>query len=135
MANVKVRINRTEMAQLLSSSEMRRELESRAFVITATAVPYSGVDTGRLITSMSHRVEPADGRLVAVLGSGAGDNVDSVSYASWHWADRPDPAARPERDEIRGRSVPHPTKPAPTRPYTHALEDLGVEYTVKGFEA
>jgi hypothetical protein len=123
--------------ELLHSAEMRRVLDGAAFTITAHAVPFSGVDTGRLINSMGHTTKSDGTSFVATLGSGAQDGVNAVWYASYHWADRPDPSARPDQAEVRGRKIDHPTRKAPTRPYTQALRQLGIRFTVNpgGFES
>lgn len=125
---------------LMTSRQWRQTLDSAAFVITAHAVPYSGVDTGRLTQSMGHSVEqdlPA-GHLVARLGSGLGDGAMPVSYWSFHWADRPAPGQESmpvETAHLPHR--PHPTKPAPTQPYSHAMRELGIQYQVEpgGYES
>ena len=124
--------------ELATSAELRDYLNAMAFTITAHAVPHSGVDTGRLIGSMSHAIKTDSGSFVAVLGSGTGDGVDAVYYAAPHWAGRTDPSAdKPATDEVRGRRIPHPTKPGPTKPYSKAMRELGITYTVEpgGFEA
>jgi hypothetical protein len=123
--------------ELFHSPELRRVLDGAAFTVTAHAVPHSGVDSGRLIASMGHATKSDGKTLTATLGSGAQDGVGAVWYASYHWADRPDPGARPNQAEVRGRAIEHPTKPAPTRPYVKALRELGVRFTVSpgGFES
>lgn len=122
--------------EMLTSPEMRRELERLAFTITAHAVPHVGVDTGRLINSMGHRVEIEDGRAVAYLGSGAQDGVEPVYYAIPHWSGRPDPEGRRAGRPEKRKRIPHPTRPAPTTPYKKAFQELGITYTVEpgGFE-
>jgi hypothetical protein len=123
--------------ELLTSPELRRALDALAFTITAHAVPHSGVDTGRLINSMGHRIDREDGRLVAYLGSGAQDGVQPVYYAAPHWAGRPDPNGRRATRPEKRKRIPHATRQAPTKPYTKAMQELGVEYTVEpgGFES
>ena len=124
---------------LATSKGMEQKLNAIAFTITAHAVPHSGVDTGRLINSMNHRVEEDAGELRAVLGSNAADaSTEAVEYASFHFANRKDPGApaiKPKR--ITRRRIPHPTKKAPTLPYSKAMKELGINYTVEagGFEA
>lgn len=123
--------------QLATSLGMKEVLDALAFTITAHAVPHSGVDTGRLIASMGHKTEKDGDSLVARLGSGVADGVEPVWYSSYHWADREPPGGPPtDRREIR-RHIPHPTKPAPTRPYAKAMQELGIVYTVNpgGYES
>lgn len=122
---------------LMTGVEMRRHLDRLGFTITAHAVPHTGVDTGRLVNSMGHVVEDAGDSLVLRCGSGGHDGVQPVWYALPHWAkERPDPRA-PRTPELRGRRIPHPTRPAPTRPWTRALRELGIDYHVPpgGIEA
>lgn len=134
----RVEFHDDELTRLATSREMRRTLDELAFIVTAHAVPHSGVDTGRLVNSMDHRVEVVDGHAEAVLGSNASTGGDPVEYAAPHWADRADPAmAGRKSPELRGRAIPHPTKPAPTLPYSKALTELGIAFTVEpgGFES
>lgn len=123
-------INQDALEALFTSSGMRKVLDGIAFTITAHAIPHTGVDTGRLLNSMSHRVEKSGDHLEAVLGSGAGDGVEPVWYASYHWAAQEDPGVRPSGPEIR-KHIPHPTKPAPTRPYSKAMDEIGIDYDVE----
>ena len=136
MADVVVTIPDGALEDLFSSREFRNALNKIAFTITAHAVPHSGVDTGRLINSMGHRVEDVDGHLEAVLGSGAGDGVEPVWYASYHWAAQADPTARPDGRDIR-KHIPHVTKPSPTLPYSKAMDELGINYDIEpgGFKS
>ena len=122
---------------LLTSREFRRELDRMAFRITAHAIPHSGVDTGRLINSISHSVKIDNGTLVARLGSGQGDGTEAVWYWSWHWAKQAPPVPAPRTAEVRGRKIPHPPRPAPTKPYTKALRELGIPFTIEpgGYES
>jgi hypothetical protein len=123
---------------LLTSGGMRQTLDGLCFTITAHAVPHSGVDTGRLINSMGHKIVELDGELVAKLGSGATDGVQPVAYWAQHWAgrDAPNQASLPATDES-GPRRPHTTRPAPTKPYTKALSELGINAHVEpgGFES
>ena len=137
MSGVKVTWHEEGERDLARSRDLRQALDRMAFRITAHAIPHSGVDTGRLINSMSHTVKLDGGVLTAFLGSGLGDGVEPVWYWSWHWAKQAPPTPAPKTDEIRGRRIPHPTKPAPTRPYTKALRELGIPFTVEpgGFES
>jgi hypothetical protein len=133
-------VNQGAVNSFATSRPMRQMLDGIAFTVTAHAVPYSGVDTGRLIGSMTHTVTETDGQLVAYLGSGVGDGTTPVYYWAYHWAGRPAPdqdsLAKPGPGETLP-SRPHPTKPSPTRPYKSAMDDLNVTYTVNpgGFES
>jgi hypothetical protein len=129
MAAVELRWNEDGERALFKSAELRQVLDAAAFTITAHAVPHSGVDTGRLINSMSHRIEWDGETLAAYLGSGQGDGVEPVWYSTYHWAGEAPPNGVPRTREIR-RRIPHPTKPAPTRPYTKSLAELGIEFTI-----
>lgn len=112
------------------SQQLRRLLDAASFTITAHAVPHVGVDTGRLINSMGHKVTSDGTSLVARLGSGVQDGVAPVWYWTWHWAKQPPPGGAPSTKETRGRRIPHPTRPAPTRPYSKALRELGITFTI-----
>lgn len=135
----KVTWNTDGANELGTSRDMRRVLDAAAFTITAHAIPHVGVDTGRLVNSLDHDITNGKSSLVAFLGSNAGQaGVDAVEYASWHLANRPDAArATTGRREIRRKSIPHPTKKAPTRPYAKALNELGITFTIEpgGFES
>lgn len=124
---------------LATSKGMRQKLDAISFTITAHAIPHSGVDTGRLINSLNHRVEEDSGELVAVLGSNAADpGTEAVEYASFHFANRRDPGAPAlTKKRLTRRRIPHPTKKAPTLPYSKAMRELGINYNVEpgGFES
>jgi hypothetical protein len=124
--------------ELLNSRGLRQKLDAVAFTITAHAVPHSGVDTGRLINSMGHTVKTDNGQLVAYLGSGLQDGTQPVFYWSYHWAGRaaPNQESLPKStDSLPKRE--HPTRPGPTRPYSKALRELGINAHINpgGFES
>ena len=114
---------------LLDSQAVYEWADLLGFQITAHAVPHSGVDTGRLTTSMSHRVDVTGDDLVITLGSGVADGVEGVEYALPHWANVKDDRPHTKQAEIRKR-IPHPTRPAPTKPWSKALAELGIDYTI-----
>ena len=116
--------------QMLSSNDWRQHLERIGFTITGAAVPHSGVDTGALMQSMGHRVESGVDGLELVLGSGAATGVQEIWYAAPHWAKRKPLMSRPAGAKSRKRR-PHPTKPAPTLPWTKALGSLSIPFTVE----
>lgn len=116
--------------QMLSSNDWRQHLERIGFTITGAAVPHSGVDTGALMQSMGHRVESGVEGLELVLGSGAATGVQEIWYAAPHWAKRKPLMSRPAGAKSRKRR-PHPTKPAPTLPWTKALGSLSIPFTVE----
>jgi hypothetical protein len=122
--------------QLLTSAEFRRFLDRIGFMIVGHAVPHSGVDTGALVQSMGHRVEVTDDGCELVLGSGAATGVEEIWYAAPHWAKQKPTKPRPANAKSRKRR-PHPTKAAPTKPWSKALRALGIDYTVEpgGFES
>lgn len=124
-----------EERRLFRSTAWRKTLDRIAFTITGHAVPYSGVDTGALTQSLSHRVEPgSDGALEAVLGSGAATETAEVWYAAPHFAGRKPTIPKPLQ-VLRRRKRAHPTKKAPTRPYASAMRALGIAFTVEEFES
>ena len=116
--------------QMLSSNDWRQHLERIGFTITGAAVPHSGVDTGALMQSMGHRVESGVDGLELVLGSGAATGVQEIWYAAPHWAKRKPLMSRPAGAKSRKRR-PHPTKAAPTLPWTKALGSLSIPFTVE----
>lgn len=124
--------------ELARSAGMKAVLDRIAFTITAHAIPHSGVDTGRLVNSMDHGTDVEDGTMVAYLGSNAGQPfTQPVEYADYHWAKKKAPDhVRRIANRLR-KSIPHPTKKAPTLPYKRAMDELGISYTVEpgGFEA
>lgn len=123
---------------LARSAGLKAVLDAIAFTITAHAVPHSGVDTGRLVNSMDHGIDTEDGTLVAYLGSNAGQpGAQPVEYADYHWADKEAPDHVRRIGKRLRKSIPHPTRKAPTRPYKKAMDELGIVYTVEpgGFEA
>ena len=129
----RVEFSEEEAHKLLRSPGMRRFLDKLGFQIVGTAVPYSGVDTGRLINSMSHIVEVEGEDLVLRCGSGTADGVEGPVYAWWHWGGiAPPTGEKDDRRVLRGRRIPHATKPGPTRPFTNALRQLGITYTNHG---
>jgi hypothetical protein len=135
MTEQRTTINQAAFDAFCTSDDLRKVLDAAAFTITAHAVPHSGVDTGRLINSMGHEVEAVDGVLEAHLGSGLGDGVMPVHYWAYHWAGVP----APDQDRLPkpgpGESLPsrqNAPKASPTRPYSKALNELGVTYTVDG---
>jgi hypothetical protein len=122
--------------ELLTGTQWRRFLDSLGFTIVGQAVPFSGVDTGALVQSMGHRVEPGkNGGLELVLGSGASTGTREIWYAAAHWAGQRNQLP-PERRVSRRRRA-HPTRPGPTKPWSRALNALGITYTVEpgGFES
>jgi hypothetical protein len=131
----RVTVKDEAVVELVSGREMRRLLNAFGFQLTGTAVPYSGVDTGRLVNSMGHRVELRGDRLVTVCGSGAADHAEAVWHGWYHWGAVPPPpgeGANIYGDQIREPRRDHPTKPGPTRPWSSALRELGWSYTVTG---
>jgi hypothetical protein len=138
MSTDDVRIEYDKLAErdLLTSSEFRRFLDRLGFTIVGHAVPHSGVDTGALTQSMGHRVEMTDDGCELVLGSGAATGVEEIWYAAPHWAKQKPTVPRPAHAKSRKRR-PHPTKPAPTKPWSKAMNALGISYTVEpgGFES
>ncbi len=130
MDDVSIEYDSMMEKQMLSSNDWRQYLERIGFTITGAAVPHSGVDTGALVQSMGHRVEPGVDGHELVLGSGAATGVQEIWYAAPHWAKRKPTLARPAGAKSRKRR-PHPTKPAPTLPWTKALSSLGISFTVE----
>ncbi len=122
--------------EMMRSAAWRQFLDRLGFTIVGHAVPHSGVDTGALVQSMGHRIEDGVNGSELVLGSGAATGVQEVWYAAPHWAKQKPQVARPVNAKSRKRR-PHPTKPAPTKPWTKALRALGVPFTVEpgGFES
>lgn len=136
MDDVTVEYDKIAEKQLLTSPEFRRFLNRLGFTIVGHAVPHSGVDTGSLVQSMGHRVEDTADGPELVLGSGAATGVQEIWYAAPHWAKKKPLIPRPANAKSR-KKRPHPTKPAPTRPWTKAMKALGISYTVEpgGFES
>lgn len=136
MTVTKVELHEDGVRELLNSPGLRRHLDRLCFLITGHAIPHSGVDTGALTGSMSHQIEQEDGVLVGRMGSGAADGVAEVWYAAPHWADRKPTIAAPMQRGKRVK-VPHPTTPAPSKPYSKAMRALGIRFTVEpgGFES
>lgn len=134
--SVHVKYHEDAEKALFSSRPWRQFLDRIGFAITGHAIPYSGVDTGALVGSMSHDVEVEDGRFIVTMGSGARDGVPEVWYAAPHWAKKQPTIPAPSWT-VRRKRVPHPTKPAPTRPWAKALRALGIDYQVEpgGYEA
>jgi hypothetical protein len=121
---------------LLTGRQWRRFLDGLGYTIVGHAIPHSGVDTGMLVQSMGHRVEPGEGgHLELVLGSGAATGVREIWYAAAHWADKP-PTLPPD-GAVKRKRRDHPTRPAPTRPWSKALRALGITYNVEpgGYES
>lgn len=116
--------------QILHGAAWRQQLERLGFMIVGAAVPHSGVDTGALIQSMGHRVEDGGSGLELVLGSGAATGVQEIWYAAPHWAKQKPTTPKPGGAKSRKRR-PHPTKPAPTLPWTKALTSLRIPFTVE----
>lgn len=111
---------------LRNSKQIRDHLDSLAFLITSHAIPHSGFATGRLVSSMGHRIDREQGGLVAILGSGAAADVRAVSYAGDNWSGVHDPSVPPEQQldpPIRNNP-----KPVPTTPYKKAMDALGIRY-------
>jgi hypothetical protein len=132
---VRVTVNQKGVDQFAQSPGVRQLLDALAFTITAHAVPHSGVDTGRLVGSMSHRVVPVDGVLEAQLGSGAADDVNPVYYWAYNWAGEPAPNQEQLPKPGPGERLPSrqtQPRPTPTRPYTKALDELGIDYRNDG---
>jgi hypothetical protein len=136
MDDVSIEYDQIAERQLLGSPEFRRFLDRLGFTIVGHAVPHSGVDTGALMQSMGHRIEDTPDGPELVLGSGAATGVQEIWYAAPHWAKKKPLIPRPANARSR-KKRPHPTKPAPTRPWTKAMKALGVPYTVEpgGFES
>jgi hypothetical protein len=136
MDDVSIEYDQIAERQLLGSPEFRRFLDRLGFTIVGHAVPHSGVDTGALMQSMGHRIEDTPDGPELVLGSGAVTGVQEIWYAAPHWAKKKPLIPRPANARSR-KKRPHPTKPAPTRPWTKAMKALGVPYTVEpgGFES
>lgn len=122
--------------ELMRSAAWRQYLDRLGFTIVGHAVPHSGVDTGALMQSMGHRIEDGVNGSELVLGSGSATGVQEIWYAAPHWAKRKPLVPRPANAKSRKRR-PHPTRPAPTKPWTKALRALGVPFTVEpgGFES
>lgn len=130
MAEIDVTFHADGLRALATGSAMRQYLDAVAFTITAHAIPHSGVDTGRLVNSMSHGLHTEGDTLVVRLGSGEGDGVQPVWYAPVNWAgDRAAP--KPATAEIpRKRPRNHQPRPTPTKPYVRALRELGITFQV-----
>lgn len=136
MADVRVTYHQAVEADLFTSSTWRNYLTKVGFTIVSHAVTETGVDTGALRGSMGFRIERGDEASELYLGSGAEPGVDEIWYAAPHWAKQP-PMTPPPALRARRKSRPHPTKPAPTKPWTKALKKLGIAYEVEpgGFES
>lgn len=138
MGRVVVKYDKAVERELFHSTGWRAHLDRIGFTITGHAIPHVGVDTGALINSLGHAVEDSEDRshLVAVLGSGTADGTDPIYYAAPHLAGRADPNGKkaPEQRVSRPKR-PHPTKKAPTLPYSKAMRELGITYEVEEFES
>lgn len=132
MSTEDIRIDYDSMIekQMLLDPAFRNHLERLGFTIAGAAVPHSGVDTGALIQSIGHRVESGVEGLELVLGSGAATGVQEIWYAAPHWAKQKPTMPKPANAKSRKRR-PHPTKKAPTLPFTKALGSLGIPFTVE----
>jgi hypothetical protein len=121
---------------LFTSKAWRRHLDRLGFTIVGHAVPHSGVDSGALVQSMGHAVEVGDDGYELILGSGSATGTAEIWYAAPHWAKQRPLLPKPANARSRKRR-PHPTKPAPTRPWTKAMQALGIPYIVEpgGFES
>jgi hypothetical protein len=136
MASFEITYDEIAEREMMKSSAWRQFLDRLGFTIVGHAVPHSGVDTGALMQSMGHRVEDNGGGAELVLGSGAATGVQEIWYAAPHWAKQKPTMPRPLNAKSR-KKRPHPTKPAPTKPWTKAMRALGVPFTVEpgGFES
>lgn len=136
MASFEIEYDELAEREMMRSSAWRTFLDRLGFTIVGHAVPHSGVDTGALMQSMGHRIEDGKDGSELVLGSGAATGVQEIWYAAPHWAKQRPLVPRPVNAKSRKRR-PHPTKPAPTKPWTKALRALGVPFTVEpgGFES
>lgn len=131
MSQVRISWNVKEEERLSKGPQLRQALDRIGFTITGHAVPHCGVDTGRLVNSMTHGIEEDGNELALFLGSNAHDpSLQPVSYASTHWAGKPDPDNTPSTTkEIRGRKRNKKPRKTPTTPYTKALKELGITAT------
>lgn len=129
-------IDEDEFTRLFHSAEFARFLDGIGADLTAAAIPHTGVDQAELVNSMGWALIDEGDHLTMIAGSNP-DGPHPVAHAAPHWADRADPDnTRPERRRIRKR-IPHPTKEAPTKPWTKAARQIGLDVTVEpgGFEA
>lgn len=69
MADAEVTFNRDELARLLHSSEVARDLQRRALKVEAAAKRLCPVDTGRLRSSITNRLDEDAAGLFADIGS------------------------------------------------------------------
>lgn len=125
-----IHIDDKAVAEMLASAQAVKFLDMLGHIITAHAVPHSGVDTGRLIASMGHRVNVGDdGVPVLTVGSNASENIHSVYYALPHWGgvtDEHHAAKAAQAAEPSRKRVPHSTTEAPATPYTKAFAEIGI---------
>lgn len=139
MARVKVvATDEKAMKDLFHSRGWQQTLDRIGFAVVGHAIPHVGVDTGALVNSLGHAVEDGedDTALVAVLGSGTRDGVDPIYYAAPHMAGRKDPDGAQAPANRRSRPKrPHPTKKAPTLPFSKAMDELGINYEVEEFKS
>lgn len=134
MSKVKTVFNDAALQEMKDTAEVRKLLNKIGFTITAHAVPHTGVDTGRLVASMSHGVASEGGTAVLYCGSNAHDpDLGPVDYADVHWTGKKVEARRPSvrLTALRGKRPKRPSKKTPTRPYTKALAELGINATAE----
>jgi len=111
-----VSVDEKELAKLLTGQSMRRNLDRIGFQILSRAVPKTGIDTGLLRNSMDSTVVRRGATLELHLGSNVSRaGQGPVEYAIDHWA--------PGRSGGRRSGWPG------TRPWTRALNELGIQYT------
>jgi hypothetical protein len=136
MDNIKIEYDVIAEREMMKSPAWRQFLDRLGFTIVGHAVPHSGVDTGALMQSMGHRIEDGENGSELVLGSGAATGVQEIWYAAPHWAKQKPTMPRPANAKSR-KKRPHPTKPAPTKPWTKAMRALGIPFTVQpgGYES
>lgn len=139
MARVRViATDEKAMRDLFHSTGWRKTLDTIGFAVVGHAIPHVGVDTGALVNSLGHAIDDSDDKqtLVAVMGSGTRDGVDPIYYAAPHLAGRKDPDGKQAPANRRSRPKrPHPTKKAPTLPFSKAMDELGIDYEVEEFKS
>ena len=127
-----VELNENGLVEVFNSRQMGLFLEELGYTITAVAIPFSGVDTGRLVGSMGFQVtkDNESGISELVVGSGVQDGVEPVFYALMNWGGVMDDSPAAKAAALAERGASHPKNPepkeTPTTPYSKSFQILGL---------